>query len=372
MKPRRFACVIAIVLAYTVLATQSFACTAFQLTSGDGSKIYFRSMEFGFPFHSNVLIIPRGAQYTGATPDGKPGLKWSAKYGAVGLNADVAPNCLTDGMNEKGLVVGMLYLPGYGQFLPPDPSKDDRSIGSWQAAAYLLTTVATVEEAKQVLTSEKVYIAQQIFPPFKAPLPVHFYIGDASGAVVIAEYVNGKLSLHDDPLGVLTNSPSFNWQMTNLSNYVNLSPVNVPELDLANNVDIQNFGQGSGMLGIPGDYTPPSRFVRVALFSHWVSAGKTVSETVNAGFHVLNTFDIFKGAVRSSNHSGSEMDVTEWAVAHDRTNLKTYIRTYGGLTIQMVDLKKIDFDQPGFRQIAVDNTFAPADITSRATALAVK
>src|ERR1035438_4046856 len=222
MKPRRFACVIAIVLAYTVLATQSFACTAFQLTSGDGSKIYFRSMEFGFPFNSNVLIIPRCAPYTGATPDGKPGLKWIAKYGAVGLNADVAPNCITDGMNEKGLVVGMLYLPGYGQFLLPDPSKDDRTIGGWQAAAYLLTTVATVEEAKQVLTSEKVYIAQQIFPPFKAQLPVHFYIGDASGAVVIAEYVNGKLNLHDDPLGVLTNSPPFNWQMTNLSNYVNL------------------------------------------------------------------------------------------------------------------------------------------------------
>jgi choloylglycine hydrolase len=86
---------------------------------------------------------------------------------------------------------------------------------------------------------------------------VHFYITDASGAVVIAEYVNGKLSRHDDQLGVLTNSPPFNWQMTNLSNYVNLSPVNVPELDLANNLEIQNFGQGSGMLGIPGDYTPP-------------------------------------------------------------------------------------------------------------------
>jgi len=126
------------------------------------------------------------------------------------------------------------------------------------------------------------------------------------------------------------------------------------------------------MLGIPGDYTPPSRFVRVALFSHWASAGTTASETVNAGFHVLNTFDIFKGAVRSNNTAGSEMDVTEWAVAHDRTNLKTYVRTYGGLTIQMVDLKKIDFNQPGFRQIALDNTFDPAEITSTATALTVK
>jgi len=87
---------------------------------------------------------------------------------------------------------------------------------------------------------------------------------------------------------------------------------------------------------------------------------------------VSPSMSIFKGAVRSSNTAGSEMDVTEWAVAHDRTNLKTYVRTYGGLTIQMVDIKKIDFDQPGFRQIVLDNTFAPADITSTATALAIK
>jgi choloylglycine hydrolase len=371
MKPHRFAGVLAIVLVYTVLATQSFACTAFQLTSGDGSIIYFRSMEFGFPFNSNVLIIPRGTQYVGTAPDGKPGLKWSAKYGAVGLNVDVAPSLVADGMNEKGLVVGMLYLPGYAQFLPPDPSKEARTIGGWEVGAYLLTTVATVAEAKQVLTSEKAYVAQQIFPAFKQQLPVHFYVGDATGAVVIVEYVNGKLTLHDNPIGTLTNSPPFDWQTTNLANYVNLSPVNVPELNLASKLQIRNFGQGSGMLGIPGDYTPPSRFVRVALFSHWVDPGKTQLETVGAGFHVLNTFDIFKGAIRTTaaNPSG---DVTEWAVAHDRTNLKTYVRTDAGQTIQMVDLKKIDFSQPGLRQIALNYTFAPVDVTSAGTALAAK
>jgi choloylglycine hydrolase len=277
-------------------------------------------------------------------------------------------------MNEKGLVVGMLYLPEYAQFLPPDAAKTNRTIGDWELATYLLSTVATVEEAKQALLTEKAYVAHQIFPAFKGFMPLHFYISDSTGAVVIAEYVKGKLILHDDELGVLTNSPPFDWQNINLSNYVKLSPVNAAAMDFSG-LNIQNFGQGSGMLGIPGDYTPPSRFVRAALFSHWVRPGKTALETVNAGFHVLNTFDIFDGAIRQSGppdpHS-VETDTTEWVVAHDRTNMKTYVRTYGGLTIQMVDLKKVDFARPGIRQIALDSTFAPVDITGTSTEMAAK
>ena len=375
MKNSRLLCAVAVITAaMTIVSAQAYACTAFQLTSNDGAKIYFRSMEFGFPFHSQVVVVPRGTPYTGTTPDGKPGLKWVTQYGVVGLNVDIAPNVVADGMNEKGLVVGMLYLPGYAQFLPPDASKTDRTIGDWELATYLLSTVATVDEAKQVLLKEKAYVAQQIFPSFKQLLPLHFYISDNTGAVVIAEYVNGKLSLHDDGVGVLTNSPPFGWQTTNLSNYVNLSPVNAPVMDLSG-LNIQNFGQGSGMLGIPGDYTPPSRFVRAALFSHWVTPGKTALETVNAGFHVLNTFDIFDGAIRQAgppNEQPAASDTTEWVVAHDRTNMKTYVRTYGGLTIQMVDLKKIDFGRPGVRQIMLDSTFAPVDITGTATELAAK
>jgi choloylglycine hydrolase len=374
MKNSRLLCAVAVITAaLTIVSAQAYACPAFQLTSNDGAKIYFRSMEFGFPFHSQVVVVPRGTQYTGTTPNGKSGLKWVTRYGVVGLNVYIAPNVVADGMNEKGLVVGMLYLPGYAQFMPLDTSKSDRTIGDWELAIYLLSTVATVEEAKQALLKEKAYVVEQVFPPYKQVLPLHFYISDNTGAVVIAEYVNGKLSLHDDGLGVLTNSPPFVWQTTNLANYVNLSPVNAPVMDLSG-LDIQNFGQGSGMLGIPGDYTPPSRFVRAALFSHWATPGKNALDTVNVGFHVLNTFDIFDGAIRQAGAAKPQplADVTEWVVAHDRTNMKTYVRTYGGLTIQMIDLKKIDFGRPGVRQILLDSTFAPVDITDTATELASK
>lgn len=361
----------------------ALACTAFQLTSEDGARVYCRSMEFGFPFNSKVLVVPRGTRYTGTAPRGKQGLSWQTQYGVVGLNVNIAPSIVADGMNEKGLVVGMLYLPGYSEYLAPDDAKTPQTIGSWEVAIYLLSTCSSVEEATDAL-SQKVYVAQQEFPPFKQLLPVHYWIGDATGRVVIAEYVGGRLVVHPCPLGTLTNSPPFDWQQINLSNFVNLSPVNVPNAKLGP-VDVTNFGQGSGFIGLPGDLTPPSRFVRAALFSHWATPGKTASETVGLGFHILNTFDIFAGAIKSDTANQTEntkgflqssgepqvvnTDTTEWIVVHDRTNLKTYIRTYGGLEIQMVDLKRAGFEKPGLRTIDLVDRFEPEDVTATAKPL---
>jgi choloylglycine hydrolase len=134
--------------------------------------------------------------------------------------------------------------------------------------------------------------------------------------------------------------------------------------------------------------SPPSRFIRAALFSHWATPGDNASDTVNLGFHVLNTFDIFNGAIKSNtadqtaNTKGFltstgkpklvNTDTTEWTVAHDRTNLKTYVRTYNGLEIQVVNLKEANFDEPGLRTIDLQNDFAPEDITAQAKPLAAK
>lgn len=364
-------------------AVVASACTAFQLVSADGARVYFRSMEFGLPFNSKMLVVPRGTDYVGTAPQAKPGLTWRTKHGFVGLNVNIAPTMVADGMNEKGLVVGMLYLPGYSRYLAPDDAKTTRTIGSWEVATFLLSTCADVEEVVAALEGA-VHVAQQEFPPFKQVLPVHYWIGDASGSVVIAEYVDGKLDIHQNPLGALTNSPPFGWQRINLSNFVNLSPVNVPNRKLGP-IDVVNFGQGSGFIGMPGDLTPPSRFVRAALFSQWANPAKTATDTVNLGFHILNTFDIFDGAIKTDTANQTEntkgflrssgaaqvvsTDTTEWIVGHDRTNLKTYVRTYGGLEIQMVDLRQAGFDRPGLRTIDLRNDFTPADITAAAKPL---
>lgn len=340
-------------------------------------------MEFGYPFNSKLLIVPRGTEFTGTAPRGKSGKKWQAKYGFVGLNADIAPSVVVDGQNEKGLALGMLYLPGFAQYLDPAAAPADKSIGSFEVLNYLLSNCASVDEAVAALQND-VYVAQLEFVPFKEVLPVHYWIGDNTGKVVIAEYVAGKLKIHDAPLGTLTNSPPYDWHTINVGNFVDLSPVNVPQRQIGSFTSM-NFGQGSGSVGLPRDMSPPSRFIRAALFSHWASPGATASETVNLGFHVLNTFDIFNGAIQSNTADQTastkgfltstgqpklvNTDTTEWIIAHDRTNLKTYIRTYGGLEIQMVDLKNAGLDKPGMRVITLQNDFAPEDITSQAKPL---
>ena len=102
------------------------------------------------------------------------------------------------------------------------------------------------------------------FPP--EPQPVHVVVYDKTGASIVIEPLDGKLKVYDNPLGVITNSPTFDWHMINVRNYVALNPRNVPPVTI-NGTTFRNMGQGSGMLGLPGDFTPPSRFVRASVFS---------------------------------------------------------------------------------------------------------
>jgi choloylglycine hydrolase len=333
------------------------ACTAFQLSSQDGTHIYCRSLEFGFKLSSDLLIVPRQTPFTGTAPQGKSGLKWACKYGYIGMNQAFARTLISDGMNEKGVAIGILYFPGYAQYENPDPARQDQTLGAWELASYLLATCANLSEVKTALS--QTLVAQEILPGTKDFIfPLHFYITDSSGEALVVEYVDGKRKEYSNPLRVLTNSPTFDWHLTNLSTYIHLSPMNYPNLKLPG-YTIENFGQGSGLLGLPGDYTPPSRFVRATFFSQWAIPQKTANETLLLGFHILNNFDIIPGLVKS-NHT-SEM--TEWTLIHDMTSLKTYFRSYASLQIQMVDLKKIDFKTPGFRRVQLKKEFTYDDET---------
>ena len=131
--------------------------------------------------------------------------------------------------------------------------------------------------------------------------PCHYIVNDASGQCVVLEYVNGELKIHDNPLGVITNSPTFDWHVTNLRNYVNLTVNNVPPVEISG-IKLPGFGQGSGMLGLPGDFTPPSRFIRAVAFSQSALPVATADEGVLQAFHILNQFDIPKGAARGVEH----------------------------------------------------------------------
>lgn len=168
-------------------------------------------------------------------------------------------------------------------------------------------------------------------------------VQDAAGNCIVIEYVDGKLHIHDNPIGVFTNSPTFDWHITNLSNYVNLSPVNVPPVKLSGEA-LHGLGQGTGLLGLPGDYTPPSRFVRAVAFSQAAKQQDTAEQGVNLAIHIINTFDIFEGIVAEKKPgSKPEYDTTQWIAISDLKNKRIYFRTYDDLNIRYVDFGRLNF-----------------------------
>ena len=168
---------------------------------------------------------------------------------------------------------------------------------------------------------------------------MHFFIQDKTGKSIAVEPIGGKLKVTDAPLGVMTNAPTYDWHMTNLDNYINLSVKDIESASLGD-VKLQAFGSGSGMLGLPGDFTPPSRFVRAAFFSQAAVPNDTGADAVLAAFHILNLLDIPKGSVVNASVGGTMNEITEWTSVSDLKNLRWYFRTFADQSIRMVDLKE--------------------------------
>ena len=167
------------------------------------------------------------------------------------------------------------------------------------------------------------------------------------------EFIDGEPRFYDNEVGVLTNSPDFPWQITNLNNYVNLHPGNA-EAQRIGNVRIFPFGAGSGFLGIPGDVTPPSRFVRIAFYKATAPACGTGLDAVLQSFHILNNFDIPIGIEHPEGHAPDIPSATQWTSAIDLANRRLYYKTSYNNSIRCIDLKKIDFARIGYQAHPLD------------------
>lgn len=342
----------------TVLACSLFfaklapACTGIRLIADDGTVVYARTLEFSVDLESDVIVVPRNYTRTGTTPEGQNGLKWTSRYASVGANGVGLP-FLFDGVNEKGLAVGLFYFPTTAGYLKYNPAEAARTIAPWEVGSWILENFATVEEVKQNIGS--VAVPEVVFKKWDFVPPVHFVVHDASGKSIVIEYVEGKLHVHDDPLGVMTNSPAFDWHMSNLRNYVNFSMINAPSVEVGG-IKLTGFGQGTGMLGMPGDFTPPSRFVRAVAYSTSAPPSRTGAEAVLQAFHILNNFDIPKGSVRAEQkdaHGNIEADYTLWTSASDLKARRFYFRTYENSQIRSVDLMKMPVDAKNISRISM-------------------
>lgn len=334
-------------------------CTGIRLTAQNGDVVYGRTLEFGQELASKVLIVPAHFQLTSQLSAQQKGLHWKSKYAVAGANAFNVV-ALLDGLNEKGLAGGLFYFPGFAHFQEVDEKKYENTIAPWELLTWILTTCANVDEVIQELP--KITVGQVVYEPWGIVPPVHLIVHDAQGRSVVIEYMNGRLIMYENPLGVFTNAPYFEWHIINLSNYMNISALNYDGKKL-NSVEIRPVGQGSGMLGLPGDFTPPSRFVRAVEYSQSVDAGSNADQARDALFHVLNLFQIPKGTIVQKEKNGFTYDYTQWTSANDLKNKRFYWHTYHNRQIFMVDLAKIDRTQ---KDITTLEMFRPADIKDAA------
>jgi choloylglycine hydrolase len=337
---------LSVTLAFAPLVSN--ACTSFLLKGSDGGYVYGRTLEFGLELGSQLMTLPRGYQLKGIGTDGKfgSGLNWTTKYAVAGMNGLNVP-IFFDGMNEKGLIGGILNFPISASFPTVAEADSASSINASQVLTYALSNFSTVDEVKVGLRNMKVNGAKVAFYGNQVPA-AHFTFHDANGKSIVVEYLKGHLVITDNPVGVMTNDPPFQDQLTNIGNYSNLSKVEQPPR-VINGATFPAPSSGNGLHGLPGDFLSPSRFIRALFLSDSVPKTFTTAQMDAAAWHILGSFDIPPGAVTlpASNPYGGGLggyETTEWTVVANNKDMTYNVKMYANNNIYTFDLKKMDMN----------------------------
>ena len=317
----------------------SRACTDFRLNAADGTVVVGRSMEWGVDLKSQVNKHPRGATVQSQAPGSVPGLKWTSKYGYLAVDGGSSGPTL-DGMNEQGLSIGFLWLPGSKYH---EISKEDEShaISLLDFGDWLLGNFSSVDEAKAAVKDVRVWA-----PSLKewGGIPtIHVSLHDAGGKSAVFEFTDGALKIFDNPQGVLTNAPTFDWQCKNLENYFGLTPYsdkgaffNLPGAKLV--------GQGGGLIGLPGNPLPSSRFIHTAAYKAFAKQPADSKNAVVLAQHILNSVDIPLGVVRTTGGDDQHSDFTQWILIKDLKNKAFHYRSYSDISLHTIHLDQLELE----------------------------
>ena len=319
----------------------ALSCTAVDIMAVDKSVVAGRTMEWAFDMKWKLVSVPKGAKLTLTAPKDLhlPAQEVETLYPLVGIAAGIiAGDPLLEGQNSEGLGMSGNFLPGFTTYQSVTP-QDKSTVEILTFGAWALGRFANVKDLRAALQATKVW-SDPSLATGPTPPQLHFVFTDRSGDGIIVEYVDGEARIHDNVAHVLTNAPPYPWHLDNLRNYLSLSTIGVPSRQIGS-VDVTAVGQGGGLIGLPGDYTPPSRFVRAAFVRHGMEQPKTADEASQSVAHVLNTVDIPIGVAQSRLPDGSLIsDYTQWVSIKDLTHNRLMIADYN----HRLDYLSIDLD----------------------------
>ena len=297
-------------------------CTAISVTVDDN---YFgRNLDFELSFGEKVIITPRNFEFSFG--NGKTIKNHFAIIG-MGIERKNFP-LYFDATNEMGVSIAGLNFPGTAEYTDKKDGADN--VASFEFIPWILTQCESVRDACALL--EKINITNEAFDPELPPSPLHWIIADKIESIAVEQTKDG-MRVFQSPVGVLTNNPTFDVQMFNLTNYMTIT-VEEAKNSFSDKLDLKPYSNGMGGIGLPGDLSSASRFVKTSFLKLNSVFGKTEQEIINQFFHILYSVYQIRGAVKV----GDEYEITHYTSCCNTDKGIYYYTTYNSSQINAVSL----------------------------------
>ena len=304
-------------------------CTAITYQTND---LYFgRTLDYEHSFSEEVTITPRRFPLVFRHQD-----THNDHYAIIGMACVGRDYPLYfDAVNERGLAMAGLNFVGNAHYHQPVAGMDN--VASFEFIPWILSQCVSVAEARKML--ERVNITDTAFLDKVPPSQLHWMIADREEAITVESMVDG-LHIYENPVGVLTNNPSFDDQMFRLNDYMHLSPRS-PKNNFSEKLDLQHYSRGMGALGLPGDLSSQSRFVRAAFIKMNSVSGDSEGESVSQFFHVLDTVTQTRGCCEVAE---GEYEMTIYTSCCNADKGIYYYTTYDNRQISALDMHRENLD----------------------------
>ena len=334
------------------LALPVEACTSLIYHDSTGAIYFGRTLELAAELPYQVAFIPKGQKYTSQAAAGGASLDWTTRYGILAVTVpDTSPSDLkiVEGMNEMGLTFSLLAFA--------DASGPERSFNQTKAAlaaidlgSWTLGQFSTVAEVKAALADQPVLLAP-LASLGNAKSPFHYAMHDRSGASIVIEFSDGKQTVYDNPVGVMTNGPTLPWHLTNLNNYSFLSNLD-QSTGKFGSLDVAQPDSGIATAGLPASNTSVGRFVRAVYYAEYAQVVDKPDDAVLTLAHIMNNFDRPKDITIDKSGGGNEgiavssakdapaftSEYTSWTALSDLNRGYVFLRTYDGMNYTKFDI----------------------------------
>ena len=304
-------------------------CTAVTYRTRD--HYFGRNLDLEYSYQETVTITPRNFPFVFRRMGELP-----THYALIGM-AYVTGGCplYYDATNEAGLSMAGLNFPGNAVYFPETEGKDN--VTPFEFIPWVLGQCATVQEARALL--DRISLLDECFNPELPLSTLHWIISDRDESVVVESMADG-LHVWENPVGVLTNNPPFDFHMTYLSNFMALSTEQA-ENHFSKTMELKPYSRGMGAMGLPGDLSSASRFIKAAFTRLNALSGESESESVSQFFHILGSVEQQRGCVHMG---GGKYEITIYSSCCNTDKGIYYYTTYENSQITGVDMHHEDLD----------------------------